>query len=220
MAGKKDWLEANPRRGMSHAAMARAFVKTFPVGTALTIDQFDAWVAEQGLLTAPSAEARNDRQSNERKAHLMRRHEQKMLLNKAGAHPRMNGGDSTPFFIVKSVDGPGKYLVRSPEDEAFRGRLAHKIQSITVNYRKWLDYQLQAPDYLTLPPEVKSSIEQVHLSIEDFGVRTNVDAGLLIKRLEGLKARLEQIGYRPVTPQIEDLTLDALLSADDIEETG
>lgn len=198
----KPWGVANERRGGSSTDLAIEFVKDFPLGSNLSVEQFDQWAHDHERLTLPSARAMKDKQSDGWKAHLMRRHEVKKSINSAGAHPRLTKRGSTPFWIAST--GYGYLTVRSPQDTVARGELGRKVASITDTHRRLLDYLMQSAEWSKLSPNVQAKVETLYENIVHFKGRVDLEIGYLRTQGENVEALMRREGVSLIEPPEED----------------
>jgi hypothetical protein len=181
----KPWGEANDRRGKGHTDLAKVFVKDHPIGTALSADTLDEWMAQHGMLELPLPEA--PKNSDAWMGHLQRRHIMRGRLNKAGTHPRMSEEGSMPFIITAIKGG---YEVRSPEIAASKAELPRKISRLTQTKRQQLAYLMQSADWSALPPHERSIAETIYDDIDAFTADIKTDADRISRKLAKLEHRI------------------------------
>jgi hypothetical protein len=179
--------QANERRGLGSLDPALMFIRTFPVGSALTPEDFDAWAGQHGLLQIPAG---TSKQSDTWKAHLQRRHELKHKLILAGTHPRMRSQGATAFTI--EAMGPGNWQVRTPESALAQSRTTSQVRSLIETKRKMLRYLMQSADWSILPPYEKMFAETLYRSINSFARRVSQDADDLNETFAELQAKLHR----------------------------
>lgn len=204
---ERPWGEASEHRGErrsdgpSYTDLAVEFVAQHPIGTRFWIEAFDQWVADHGLLKMPPKAATKDKQSDGWKAHLMRRHEAKKVINSAGCHPRLLNLGATPFWISPLHGSGGEYIVRAPQETAARGELGKKVVSLTTTLRKRLDYLMQSTDWNGLSASAKAKVEESFYGSEDFQKTVNLQADILATKYARAEAALLAEGVR--VPELE-----------------
>jgi hypothetical protein len=213
------WGDANPRRGKTNLELALSFIAAFPIGTRVSSAEFDQWAANEGHLVVPSVEASRDKQSDAWKAHLMRRHELRYRINKAGTHPRLADEGSTPFTMDTII--PGSYEVRSPHVAYAQSSMAAKIMSTTHTQKTKLTYLMQSADWSTLPPYERIFAEEIYSEIDGLAEDTITRAGRLNKKMDGLKKRLElSVETGEIKPQNGGISRLLTNDTTEIDETG
>jgi len=182
---EKPWGKANPLRGINFIDHAIAFGREFPIGTVLSVENFDRWAAGRGLFVLPPKGA--PKSGDTWLAHLQRRHQVRHNLCKASAHPRME----TPYTI-QSLTGHAKFEVMSPEQAVSRNNIIRRLDNLLNTKRKQLNYLMQSADFGILPPEEKAVAESIYDDIEGFSRRVHLETELLDNKLYKLQARIRQ----------------------------
>jgi hypothetical protein len=189
------WGKANPQRGRNYIDQARAFGKAFPIGTTLTIEKFDEWASQLGVLFIPPADT--PKNSDTWMAHLQRRHRLRYNLNKASTHPRME----TPF-VIEALPGSSILEVRSPQLSVSQNNILRRVNSLVVTKKKQLGYLMQSADWSVLPPHEKALAQSVYDDIDCFDQRVSLESSLLDNKLRKLEYRLQAaINRGEIQPQ-------------------
>jgi len=194
------WGKASNRRG-THIQLAIAFVNRFPVGSTLSVEDFDQWTWDNGHLPMPSAHT--PKKSNEWLAHLQRRHVLRHKINMAGAHPRLASIGSTPF-IMEHI-GNQKYEVRAPHMAIATNRIDPHLNRA----RKKVAYLMQSSDWQRLSDLDRKFAEEIFYETEEYVDEVTRKATALnakFKRFENfLRSRVEQGLIAPVNGGIRHL---------------
>ena len=181
------WGKASDRRGTggggAHTQLAIQFVADHPIGTVLSVETFDRWVFDHGMIDTLPPEGAS-KKSDAWKANLQRRHECKNTLNAASAHPRMRESGSSPFAIM-SVGGV--FEVMAPHVAASKADLPRKMQSLIGTKRKQLAYLMQSEDFALLPDHERGRAEANYDDINDFAE----DITTRVERISRNQAKLE-----------------------------
>lgn len=179
---KASWGKANPRRGAGYEDQAIEFLKSFPIGTALSAEAFDEWAQLNGYLDVPVGAPKK---SDEWMAHLQRRHQFRYSLNKAAAHPRMK----TPFVI--EADGLCVFVVNAVHTAISEDKRFRKIQSVAETKRKQLCHLMQSADWAALPPHYLSLAESIFDDIDMFRDEIALKADGLARKFDKLSHKLK-----------------------------
>jgi hypothetical protein len=210
---ERPWGIANPKRGLRYHELALAFVKDHPIGTTLTVEEFDTWAQHRGELNVPTGAPKH---SDAWKAHLQRRHELRNKLRTASCHPRMLESGSTPFSLDQITQGALE--VRKPQDAIVHANIPKKIASLITTKRKQLDYVMQSADWEHIPPHLKERLETIHEDIDAFKENIDLHERHLSQKLVRLQLKLKrEIEIGAITPVNHGLQQ---LLTDESEEGG
>ena len=188
VAATRDEPEANKHRGNPHfTELAKAFVKSYPIGTRLSAMELDIWLQEHGELIVPPPDT--PKNADSWLGHLQRRHIIIAKLNKSSAHPRMAAEGSVPF---KLVAGGGEYLVRSPHEQIVQGEVPMKVLSLVVTKRKQLRYLMESADWSILPPYEKVFAETLNDDLDLFEEHVKSSANNLDGKFAKLRGKLQR----------------------------
>jgi hypothetical protein len=171
---------ANPRRGLRNEHLAVQFAQQHPVGSVMTMDDFDQWCQAAGLLVLPMPPV--VKKSDAWLAHLQRRHQAREGLNRALVHPRMTAIGMEPCKIERIAHL--RLEVRNVRDLILHNRMAKAVSSLTGTHRKQLQYAMQSADWQTLPAYERVRIEMLYFDIEGFGESTEYAAGQLKRKMQ------------------------------------
>jgi hypothetical protein len=184
---------AHRQRGKRFDAHARDFIARFPHGTTLSQDEFCHWAAERGLMPyVATPEFPNGRRTDYWKANLMRRHEVRYNLNKAGTHPRMNHGENPLAFSLDSVTG-NTLEVRFPHVSYAENKLASAVTSLVAHKRKGLKYLLESADFSRLSVPDQTRITLLDEDIGAFEDRLAYEAKTLNQRVAVVRNTLRHL---------------------------
>ena len=189
------WGAENPLRGSKYNELALAFSRAFPVGSTLTPGEFDSWAAESGSYyhSVPTPEERKgaDGNSSDRwLAHLQRRHQLRVNINKAGAHTRIAAHGGKPFVIEQI--GHHALEVRSPEVALAKSNLTARLTSLCGHKRRNLAYLMQSADWAALPAHERAIAESLYDDIDKFETDIGNNAEWLTKKFAKLEHKIKK----------------------------
>jgi hypothetical protein len=158
----KPWGEANPLRGLMHMDHAVAFAKMFPIGSNLSVSEWDDFLSMRGLLTIPNSGQGSDAWM----AHVLRRNRVRQYVNQAAQHPNIHIYGAQPYRI-DLVGRPNQhkhdsYIVKGVFDVVIADEIGRYIKSRINHKRKQLDIALQGVDLNELSPIEKHTVEYAH----------------------------------------------------------
>lgn len=189
VTGKEKWGEANPRRGVGYVAQAIAFLKSFPIDSTLTTDDFDDWAQKKGYLNVPTGALKK---SDAWLAHLQRRHQLKYNINKAASHPRMLDISEgvTPFYIDSPTQG--EWVVRAIHFQVLKNELPKRLQGLIGNTFRNFKYLMQGTDYNNLPDYLRTLVDLWGDEVDAFRERTGFELNLLENRATKIQQQLRK----------------------------
>ena len=141
--------EAHPLRGLNYHDLASEFVQCFPIGSVVAVEVFDQFIIQHGGVKPPSD---MDKDSDGWQAFVLRRHNARQGLNKAGTHPRMSESGLDCFYL-DVLDKGGKYKVVAPIDKLVNSDMPLKSLSVNRAHLKEIDMLLQSSNFEQLSPE-------------------------------------------------------------------
>jgi hypothetical protein len=204
---EKPWGFANPRRGQRYHELALAFIKDHPIGTTLTVDEFDTWAQHRGELNVPVGAPKT---SDAWKAHLQRRHELRNKLRTASTHSRMLESGSTPFSLDQVSQGALE--VRKPQDAIIQGNIPKKIASLITTKRKQLAFVMQSADWEHIPPHLRERLESIYDDIDLFKESIDMHERQLSMKFAKVQSKirreLEAGAITPVNHGLQQLLSD------------
>jgi hypothetical protein len=221
-----DWGEAGKGRGLSNLQLALDFIDRFPIGTKVSVKEFDAWGASRGAFKLPSEEDAKDKNSDPWKAHLMRRHELRHRINLASKHPRLRDTHGkTPYSFDTVVAGQW-YEVRPPFQAAVQSEIPKRVSTYLNTQYKKLSFLMQSEDWDALTEWHRSVAETLFEDIEAFQAHVQLHSKTLQRKFNKLTADLrrgiERGDIKPRNGGIKQLSLldpDAIAD-DDFNKTG
>lgn len=185
---RNDIGNSHPKLGASYHESACAFIKQFPIGTMMTVQDFDAWVIEHGMAAPPTSTEKN---SEGWLAFLQRRFQAKTNLNKAGAHERMTHAGLSPFCIYQL--GQGRLEIRKPFDAVMSGRMAQEVNTLVNTKYRRVKQLIQSIDLQELPPANQVMVMNLATNIEDFKNRVNYETDQLNTKYQRLRDDLRRL---------------------------
>jgi hypothetical protein len=195
-----DFGTSDPRKGDRHKHVAVRFAVQFPVGTTLTVDEFDLWCESEGLLTVPPSPVAKS--SDAWLAHLQRRHQIKHGLNQALTHARMNAvGGVQPCRIV-SVSTPGgrRFEVLNLTDAVSNNKMAKSVTSLTKTHRTRILYAMQAADWEMVPAIDRLRLQMIFDHIEGYGDLITSEGERLTRRIDAAIRSIEHLVQSGLLP--------------------
>lgn len=207
-------VESNPIRGAKYKDNAIEFAKKWPIGTSLTWKEFCEWAHSKNLLptTQPDLhlieagiKAENEkrmklgkdpedsspRRSNAWLAHLQRRHQARMNLNKAAQHSSMIECNPGGAFSIESIGGV--LMVKDVAKVMAEGTAAKRIKSLANTKRKQLEYLFQSTDWAQLPPHERAIAESLKDDIDDWVSIIDLQAKQHEAKFAKLQSRLSSL---------------------------
>lgn len=203
---------ANPRRGQPRHDDAVAFVEAYPIGSKLTVDEFDAWAGSRGLFVVPSDVPKS---SDQWMAHLQRRHQLRYSINVSGAHPRMIERGHPPFVVETA--SLGKLVVRSPEEAIRRNRVAQAVDALISTKKRQLRYLMESADWAALPQVERNIAEEIYDDIDGFREEIEVKTRRLNAKFMRLETTLRR-GIESGAVQPRNGGIRALIDGSEEEE--
>lgn len=195
---------ANPVRGAGYNNAAVLFAKKFPIGSSITIDEFDEFGILHGFIPAPAS---REKSSDGWKAHLQRRAEFRNNLNRAACHPRILDSEVDPYST--QYDGQQKLVVKGPFVAVAENRLPAKLKSVLVTRRKQIKDLGQSVDYSILTPSEQQELRLIHRNLDRFSDDINITATRMdedfIDFRTNLLNRIESEGLKPLNGGIKGL---------------
>ena len=201
----KSWLSEAPRdanklRGKGYNDLAVALVARFPIGSTISHAEFDAFLEENGVLTAPKPvgeQVKIDKQADAWKAHMQRRHEVLTGLYKASTHPRMQEG-STPFVLKPTK---GAYLMQAPLPTLAQGSIASDIEKLIGTKKKQLRYLRESLDYGQLSPVTQMQIKLLDRNLRFFEHHLQTDVAMLNETFNDIREQIsKEVKSGTITP--------------------
>ena len=189
------WGAEHPLRGANYNALALSFSRLFPVGSTLTPTDFDKWAVDVGAYShsVPTQDERKgaDGNSSDRwLAHLQRRFQLRVNINKAGSHTRIASHGSKPF--VADQIGHQALEVRSPEVALAKNNMTTRLTSLCVHKRKNLAYLMQSADWEALPAHERAIAEALYDDIDKFENDISSNAEWLTKKFIKLEMKIKR----------------------------
>lgn len=186
------WGTANKRRGtQAWTELAIQFLKDWPIGSRVTIDQFDEWAEQHDLLVVPRlGGAPVEKSSDAWLAHLQRRHRVRYSMNKAAAHPRMHMERNTQPFSLDLI-GEKTLKVRSALQSIAHSQIGDKVQRVLTRRRQQLGYLMQSVDWNAIPVYEKMFASTLYDDIDKFERTITGDADWLTNKFNQLRHRLD-----------------------------
>jgi hypothetical protein len=181
-------------RGLTHNQMAQQFVAEFPLGTKLSISQFDDWAHRNAFLTVPPEGT--SKNSDAWKAHIQRRHELRHNLNLASTHPRM---DDKAFTLDKISEGPGSrsntgdamYEVRTPPIAMRTADFHKKIRQYTdKKFRTQFRYLMQSTVWQQLSDYERDATIDLYDDLRQFNDNIKIVTAGISAKIDRLCKRL------------------------------
>jgi hypothetical protein len=156
------------------------------VGSILSKDAFDNWLAERRLLELPPADA--PKNSDAWLGHLQRRHQIRSKINNTAMHPRMTNEGSVPFRIDPVSDF---WEIRAPHVAAERHGTAARVASLATTKRQQLAYLMQSADWTALPVHERIFAQEIFVDISNFEEDIRISATRVQDKLDRLSRRLQ-----------------------------
>lgn len=134
------------------------FNKLFPVGTIITVDEFDDWAIDSGLISDPNTD---DKSSAEWMLLLKERNNTRAALNKIAVQSDLYQADEK-FSVEVHVYGES-YFVKSINDhlESKATRMPVKVMQSFQTKAKQIETLMNSTDLENLPPETRIRVNMV-----------------------------------------------------------
>lgn len=197
--------EANPLRGASYHKAAVSFIHKFPVGTELSVTEFDSFCVARGVNRSPVDSATG---SDAWQAFLQRRHQAKNNINKAGSHSRMLDEPLCQAFSIVQ-QGQGRLVVKSALEAAVTTQTAKQIESLVSSKKVALRHLLQSVDFAALAPAQQAQVQNLYDNIEDYEYQVRGSSERLNQKFDrlriGFKTLIELGTIKPQNGALNEL---------------
>jgi hypothetical protein len=194
-------LKVNPIRGANYREQAAKFSQRFPIGSVLTVAEFDEFAISECGIDPPAS---TEKQSDGWLAYLQRRHMTKTNINKAATHPAMLESYGVKPFTI-SQRGSGQMEVVTPFSAATAtgdSAVMHQMTTLLKTKQRKLKHLIQSVDYENLPVSEQTSVLMLAEHIEDFEERINSEVNKLDSRFNKVKSRIGMLlADGRITPQ-------------------
>ena len=191
---------ANPIRGAGYREVAAAFYKEFPIGTELTVAEFDGFIIDHAGVEPPS---NTETGSEGWLAFLQRRHQTKSNINKAACHPDIEHHGALPFFLKQN--GNNRLSVVTPYDAATKAgdnSVMHQLTTLTKTKQRRLQHLIQSIDFATLPMGEQVKVAMLADHISDFEVRIEREINDLDAKFNKVRSGILTLVHTgQITPQ-------------------
>jgi hypothetical protein len=209
---------SNPAKGAKYRDVAVEFGKKFPIGTVLTMDEFDEFAISGGHIEPPAS---TEKRSDGWLAFLQRRHQFKTNINKAAVHTAMLDQHGAPPYFVAQI-GMGKLEVVTPFKAATatgNSAVMYQLETLTKTKKRKLAHLIQSVDYTTLPVGEQVKVMMLADHISDFEGRINREIGDLDKKFHAVKSSIHHLlQSNQLVPK--NGGIKALMAPDDDVEEG
>lgn len=186
---------ANPIRGTgmsvsgsTYRELAVKFAMKYPVGTVMSLSEFDDFAIECGGVAPPVS---TEKDSDGWLAFLQRRHQFKYNINKASTHPQMKLSFGVEPFLIETKGGA--VTVLSPYEAATKPVVATAAKSLLLNHKTRLKHLMQSVDFSELPPAEQNLVVNLSMNMDQFQERMDFEAGMLERSFMRVKSSVAKL---------------------------